>query len=89
MATSTARSKQAFKTWLTERPQPWRDAVEVVAIGGSTGFMAATTKELPDAVAVMDPFHVVRRGRRFGSRRPRVPASSVDLMPASLNESFK
>jgi transposase len=27
---------------------------------GFTGFKTATTKELPDAVAVMDPFHVVR-----------------------------
>ncbi|SDY99255.1 Transposase [Modestobacter sp. DSM 44400] len=54
------RSKQAFKTWLTERPQAWRDAVEVVAMDGFTGFKTAATEELPDAVAVMDPFHVVR-----------------------------
>jgi transposase len=54
------RSKQAFKTWLTERPQAWRDGVEVVAMDGFTGFKTATTEELPDAVAVMDPFHVVR-----------------------------
>ena len=54
------RSKQAFKTWLAERPQAWRDGVEVVAMDGFTGFKTATTEELPDAVAVMDPFHVVR-----------------------------
>jgi transposase len=54
------RSKQAFKTWLTERPQAWRDAVEVVAMDGFTGFKTAATEELPDAVTVMDPFHVVR-----------------------------
>ena len=54
------RSKQAFKTWLAERPQAWRDAVEVVAMDGFTGFKTATTEELPEAVAVMDPFHVVR-----------------------------
>lgn len=54
------RSKQAFKTWLTERSETWRDAVEVVAMDGFTGFKTATCKELPDAVAVMDPFHVVR-----------------------------
>jgi transposase len=54
------RSKQVFKTWLTERPQSWRDGVEVVAMDGFTGFKTATTEELPDAVAVMDPFHVVR-----------------------------
>jgi len=27
---------------------------------GFTGFKTATTEELPDVVAVMDPFHVVR-----------------------------
>ena len=54
------RSKQAFKTWLADRPKAWRDAVEVVAMDGFTGFKTATTEELPDAVAVMDPFHVVR-----------------------------
>jgi transposase len=54
------RSKQAFKTWLAERPESWRQAVEVVAMDGFTGFKTATTEELPDAVAVMDPFHVVR-----------------------------
>jgi len=54
------RSKQAFQTWLAERPQAWRDAVEVVAMDGFTGFKTATSEELPTAVAVMDPFHVVR-----------------------------
>ncbi|MGY1721253.1 ISL3 family transposase [Blastococcus sp. SYSU DS0552] len=54
------RSKQAFKTWLTQRPEAWRKGLEVVAMDGFTGFKTATTEELPDAVAVMDPFHVVR-----------------------------
>jgi transposase len=54
------RSKHVFKTWLSDRPQAWRDAVEVVAMDGFTGFKTATTEELPDAIAVMDPFHVVR-----------------------------
>ena len=54
------RSKQAFKTWLADRDQSFRDSVEVVAMDGFTGFKTATTEELPDAVAVMDPFHAVR-----------------------------
>jgi len=54
------RSKQAFKQWLAARPHPWRSGVEVVAMDGFTGFKTATTEELPAAVAVMDPFHVVR-----------------------------
>jgi hypothetical protein len=84
------RSKAAFKTWLADRPQAWRDAVEVVAMDGFTGFKTAAAEELPDAVAVMDPFHVVRlagdaldRCRRRvqqdlhghrGRRRPAVPS---------------
>jgi transposase len=56
------RSKQAFKTWLAQREPSWRDGVEVVAMDGFTGFKTATSEELPDAVAVMDPFHVVRLG---------------------------
>ena len=31
-------SKQAFKTWLAERPRAWRDKVEFVAMDGFTGF---------------------------------------------------
>jgi transposase len=55
-----ARSKQVFKTWLSDRPKTWSKAIEVVAMDGFTGFKTATTEELPDAVAVMEPFHVVR-----------------------------
>jgi transposase len=51
------RSKQAFSTWLSARPQAWRDGVEVVAMDGFTGFKTATSQELPQAVAVMDPFY--------------------------------
>jgi transposase len=54
------RSKQAFQTWLADRPEAWRQSLQVVAMDGFTGFKTATTEELPDAVAVMDPFHVVR-----------------------------
>ncbi|MGI3786626.1 MAG: ISL3 family transposase, partial [Janthinobacterium lividum] len=60
LAMVEGRSKQAFKTWLAERDQAWRDRVDVVAMDGFTGFKTAATEELPDAVAVMDPFHVVR-----------------------------
>ena len=31
------RSKAAFKSWLAQRPQAWRDQVEVVAMDGFTG----------------------------------------------------
>ncbi len=54
------RSKQAFKTWLAERDQAWRDSIEVVAMDGFTGFKTATVEELPGVATVLDPFHVVR-----------------------------
>ena len=67
------RSKQAFQQWLSQRPQIWRDGVEVVAMDGFTGFKTATTEELPDAVPVMDPFHVVRlAGQALDECRRRV-----------------
>lgn len=54
------RSKAVFKDWLHERGQPWREKVEVVAMDGFTGFKTAAAEEVPQAVAVMDPFHVIR-----------------------------
>jgi transposase len=67
------RSKKAFQQWLAERPKQWRDRVEVVAMDGFTGFKTAATEELPEAVAVMDPFHVVRlAGNALDECRRRV-----------------
>ena len=54
------RSKQVFKTWLASQPATWRERIEIVAMDGFTGFKSAAAEELPDARAVMDPFHVVR-----------------------------
>ena len=54
------RSKAVFKQWLAARPKEWSKRIEVVAMDGFSGFKTATTEELPDAVTVMDPFHVVR-----------------------------
>jgi len=53
------RSKQVFKTWLDQQSPAFRDAIEVVAMDGFTGFKTAAAETVPDAVAVMDPFHVV------------------------------
>lgn len=54
------RSKQAFRQWMSGRPEARRDGVGVVAMDGFTGFKTAAAEEIPAAVAVMDPFHVVR-----------------------------
>ena len=53
------RSKKVLKTWLAARGESWRGRVEVVAMDGFTGFKSAAGEELPQARAVMDPFHVV------------------------------
>ena len=54
------RSKAVFKQWLAGRPKEWSKRIEVVAMDGFAGFKTAAAEELPDAVPVMDPFHVVR-----------------------------
>ena len=38
------RSKQAFKAWLADRDDAWRDGVEVVAMDGFTGFKTAADR---------------------------------------------
>jgi transposase len=53
------RSKQVFTSWLQAQTAQFRNGIEVVAMDGFTGFKTAASEELPDAVTVMDPFHVV------------------------------
>jgi transposase len=67
------RSKQVFKAWLARQPQVFRDGVSVVAMDGFTGYKSAAVEELPDAVEVMDPFHVVAlAGDKLEKCRQRV-----------------
>lgn len=67
------RSKQVFKSWLDERDPKWRSAIEIVAMEGFTDFKTATAEYLPDAVAVLDPFHALRiAGEAPGKCRGRV-----------------
>jgi transposase len=51
-------SKKVFTAWLAAQPAAFRDGIEVVAMDGFTGFKTATAEQLPQAAAVMDPFHV-------------------------------
>lgn len=44
---------------LAEQPPAFREQVEVVAMDGFGGYKTAAADELPDATAVMVPFHVV------------------------------
>ena len=74
------RSTAAFKTWLADRDDAFRDAVEVVAMDGFTGFKTAAAEEIPDAVTVMDPFHVVRLA---GAQRAPRPVERVVPEPTA------
>ena len=67
------RSKAVFKRWLAARPKQWQNGIEVVAMDGFSGFKTAAAEELPDAIPVMDPFHVIRlAGDALESCRRRV-----------------
>ena len=62
---SRAAPKRSSKPGWPPSPHTWRERIEIVAMDGFTGFKSAAAEELPDARAVMDPFHVVHlAGRR-------------------------
>ena len=53
------RSTRVLSSWLAACPQEWKDTIEIVAMDGFSGYKSAAASQLPGAVAVMDPFHVV------------------------------
>jgi transposase len=53
------RSAAALSSWLAAQPSDFARAVEVIAMDGFAGYKTAATQIIPDAVTVMDPFHVV------------------------------
>ena len=59
------RSKQAFKTWLADRPQEWRDGVEVVAILKAQGKGVRTIAQ----ALGRDPGTISRELRRNAATR--------------------
>ena len=72
------RSAAAMTSWLAERDQSFRERVEVVAMDGFGGYKTAATSALPDAVTVMDPFHVVAlAGTKLDLCRQRVQQDTL------------
>ena len=72
------RSKKVFKAWLDGQTAEFRDGVEVVAMDGFSSFKTATAEELPEATAVMDPFHVVAlAGEKVDQCRQRVQQATL------------
>ena len=56
------RSGTAYKTWLKNQPDGFTATVEQAALDPFRGYANAIRDELPDTVAVLDAFHVVRLG---------------------------
>lgn len=54
------RSGIVLGDWLAERDPGWRAAVGTASLDPFRGYATALTHRLPDAVRVLDPFHVVR-----------------------------
>ena len=72
------RSAAAMAGWLAAREQSFRDRIEIVAMDGFGGYKAAAVEALPDAVTVMDPFHVVALcGQKLDLCRQRVQQDTL------------
>jgi transposase len=56
------RSGTVYKAWLKAQPDGFVAGVEQAALDPFRGYANAIRDELPDAVAVLDAFHVVRLG---------------------------
>jgi transposase len=67
------RSAAALATWLAAQPADFAAGVQVIAMDGFAGYKTAATAVVPDAVTVMDPFHVVAlAGTKLDLIRQRV-----------------
>ncbi len=53
------RSAAALTSWLSAQTSVFRDQIEIVAMDGFGGYNSAATEQLPEAITVMDPYHVV------------------------------
>ena len=72
------RSAAALRTWLATATTAFRDQVQIVAMDGFGGYKNAASRQLPDATAVMDPFHVVAlAGTKLDLCRQRVQQQTL------------
>jgi transposase len=54
------RSGSVLGAWLADRDSAWRAGISTASLDPFRGYATALTSHLPDAVRVLDPFHVVR-----------------------------
>ena len=72
------RSAAALASWLAAQPTDFAQAVEVIAMDGFAGSKTAATTVIPDAVTVMDPFHVVAlAGTKLDLIRQRIQQQTL------------
>lgn len=72
------RSATALASWLTAQPADFAARVQVVAMDGFAGYKTAASEVIPDAVTVMDPFHVVAlAGTKLDVCRQRIQQQTL------------
>jgi transposase len=56
------RSGTVLATWLAQRDEPWKTQITTASLDPFRGYATALARQLPAAVRVLDPFHVVNLG---------------------------
>jgi transposase len=56
------RSGPSYGAWITAQPQPFRAGIKHAALDPFRGYANALRDHLPDAIQVLDAFHVVKLG---------------------------
>ena len=57
------RTRSAVQEWFAGCDPAWRNAIRTASLDPYQGYATALTHSLPDAVRVLDAFHVVRLGQ--------------------------
>jgi transposase len=72
------RSAAALADWLAAQPSDFAAGLQVVAMDGFAGYKTAAAEVVPDAVTVMDPFHVVAlAGAKLDLIRQRIQQQTL------------
>ena len=56
------RSGTVLAAWLAARDEQWKAAISTASLDPFRGYATALARQLPDAIRVLDPFHVTRLG---------------------------
>ena len=56
------RTGNAYASWILQQEQQWRDRIRLAALDPFRGYATALAATLPQAVRVLDAFHIVKLG---------------------------